>query len=169
MTAGEDDVRRALRGEGPIFLAMLEERARELAVPPEPEAPEGAFIHVLRLVGAGGRWALPVRAVRRVEPLGRCLTLPDEPASVLGMALLAGRCCLVTDLDALLTGAAMRPPQRPGHAVLLREHDVALVVDWADAVLPLPHPGEGRQRLADGSRLLDVARLVAALTRGGDA
>lgn len=166
MTGSEDPIDRALRGEGPIHQAMLAERARELAIPPVADDSGEPGVLVLTLVGAAVRWALPLAAVQRVEPLGACLPLPAQPAAVLGLAMLAGRRCLVTDPDAL-AAAPRRPASRPGHAVLLRDYPLALAVDRAEAVSRLPHLELGRRLLDDGARLIDADWVVMALRRGG--
>jgi chemotaxis signal transduction protein len=173
MSGGADDLSLAFLGQGPIFDAMLDERARELAQAPQPEPAAGTVVRVLTMSGAAGRWALPLDAVARVEPLARCLPLPGQPPVLLGLALLAGQRRLVADLDALAGGGAPRAPERAGHAVLLREGasgglHLALAVDRAEAVMDVPRIAAG-QRLADGSVLLNPSRLVAALMRGGDA
>lgn len=164
-----DALQQAFEGGGPLVAAMLAERARELAQLEDEAETAQAQVHVLTLTGAAGRWALPVAAVARVEPLGAVLPLPDPLPPVLGLARLGGRRCLLIDPEVVLAGVPCRPCTRAGHAVVLRDHPVALAVDRADAVLWLPRPGEGARVLADGSLLMDPARLLAAAIRGGGA
>lgn len=167
MAEAVDALHLAFEGRGPLIAAMLAERARELAqAGPEDELRQ-ARIQVLTFSGPAGRWALPVAAAARVEPLGAVLALPDPPPSVLGLALLGGRRCLVMDPEVVLAGVACRPVSRPGHAVMLRDHPLAVAVDRAHAVLWLPRPDEGARVLADGSLLVEPGRLLAAATRGG--
>lgn len=161
-----DALRQAFEQREEQMAALLAERARDLARREEDEPAQPQF-QVLTLSGAVGRWALPVAAAARVEPLGGVLALPDPPAPVLGLALLAGRRCLLMDPEVVLAGAPCRSCARPGHAVLLRDHPLALAVDRVEAVLWLPRPPEGARVLADGSLLMELGRLVTAATRGG--
>lgn len=160
-------LRQAFAGQPALVAAMRAQRARELAEVPPPEQPAEARMQVLLLAGAVGRWALPVAQAARVEPLAGCLPLPSPPPPVLGLALLDNRRCLLMDPEVVLAAAPCRSAARPGHAVLLREHAAALAVDRAEAVAWLPCPAPGARVLADGSLLVDVARLMAAATRGG--
>lgn len=163
MSTNDDVILRAFQGEGPLFEAMLDERARELAQAPEGEGQAG--LDVLILSGAQGRWALPLAAVARVETLPRPLAVPDLPAPLMGLTLLAGRRLLLADLDGLAAETAPRAVDRPGHAVLLRYLPLALAVDRAEAIASVAMPavmaaGLRRGLLADGAVLLDVERLV---------
>lgn len=175
MTDG-DLIQQAFSGAGPLFEAMLDERARELAQPAENEGrAEGEMVlDVLMLSGGQGRWALPLSAVGRVEALPRPLPVPDLPAALMGLALLAGRRCLLADLDALAADVPPRPVDRPGHAVLLRHLPLALAVDRVDAIASVAVPvamtaGLRRGVLADGAVLLDVGRLAAKAKLGAEA
>ncbi|MBC7951327.1 MAG: chemotaxis protein CheW [Rhodospirillaceae bacterium] len=163
MNPDGDVVLRAFKGEGPLFESMLDERARELAQAFEAEGEIG--LDVLILIGAQGRWALPLAAVVRVETLPRPLPVPGLPAPLMGLTLLAGRRCLLADLDGLAAETAPRPADRPGHAVLLRHLPLALAVDRAEAIASVAVPaamtaGLRRGLLADGAVLLDVGRLA---------
>lgn len=158
-------VERALRGEGPLFEAMLDERARELAVPPVAAEPAG-LLSVLLLAGRAGRWALPLAEAARVEQMVPCTPLPRQPVAVMGLCLLAGRRCLMVDVDAALAGLPRRAADRPGHAVLLRRHPVALAADRAESIVALPPPEAGARVLADGSLLVAADQVVAALGNG---
>lgn len=167
MAAAGDALRQAFEGGGPLVAAMLAARARELAQAPAAEEEAQPRLQVVTLVGATGRWALPVGAATRVEPLGCVLAVPAPAPAVLGLTLLAGRRCLLIDPEVVLAGVPCRPCGRPGHAVLLRDHPLALAVDRAEAVVALPRPPAGTRVLTDGSLLMDPGRLVAAVTRGG--
>lgn len=169
MSSAEDQIRLLFRGEGPLLQAMLAERARELAAEPQSDRLPDDEMAVLTLATESARWALPVAAVARVEPLCPCLILPDQPPAVLGLALLAGRRCLVADLAAMEGAAPRRPSSRSGHAVLLRDSPLALAVDRAETIRRVPRPLGGGHMLADGSLLLDAARLAMTLGRGGGA
>lgn len=169
MADAADALHQAFAGRGPLVAAMLEERARELAEEEFDEDAAQAGIQVLTCSGPAGRWALPATAVARVEPLGGVLVLPDRPPAVLGLALLGGRRCLVMDPEVVLAGVPCRPAGRPGHAVVLRDHALALAVDRAHEVLWLPRPDKGARVLADGSLLMEPGRLLAAAMRGGGA
>lgn len=147
--------------------AVLAERARELARPPWADGPGAADMQVLQLTGGGGRWALPIAAVARIEPLSQWLPLPGQPPAVLGLLLLGGRRCLVVDPGVVLAALLPRPPGRPGHAVLLRGRALALAVDRAEAVSWLPRPPAGRHLLADGSLLVEPDRLMSSIKAGG--
>lgn len=166
MTGSDDPISRLFLGEGPLFQAMLAERARELAADPLSDNPPEDRMAVLTLMAQGQSWALPVAAVMRVEPLGPCLMLPGQPPAVLGLALLAGRRCLVADLAALKLSLPPRAAARPGHAVLLRDHPLALAVDRAEAIRWLPRPQPGGHVLADGSLLLEAGHLGVELGAG---
>ncbi|MBC7906462.1 MAG: hypothetical protein H7Y60_06915, partial [Rhodospirillaceae bacterium] len=116
--------------------------------------------------GALGRWAVPLAAVVRVEPLPHPLPVPDLLPPLMGLALLAGRRVLLADLDGLAAETAPRQPDRPGHAVLLRHFPLALVVDRAETIATVAvHMRRGV--LADGTVLLDVDRLAAKARVGG--
>ncbi len=170
MRADGDPIAQALKGEGPLFEQMLDERARELATSPDRPRKTGTTLAVLRLRGGGGaRWAVPLAEVARVEELPRIVAVPSLGAGIMGLAIIAGRRCLVIDLDVLAAAAPPRAPTRPGHTVVLRRHGLALVADRADAIAELPPPKPDTMLLADGSVLLDVDRLAAKVipTGGG--
>lgn len=162
-----ETLRQAFEGHGPLVEAMLAERARALARPmvADDSAPSG--LHLLRLQGASGSWAVPITAVARVESLPDWLPVPGQTAAVLGLALLGGRRCLLADAEVVVAAAPPRPRGRPGHAVLLRDHALAFAVDRADGVMCLPAPPAGRHLLADGSVLMMPDRLLAAVLDGG--
>lgn len=94
--------------------------------------------------------------------------MPGLSGEMLGLAVVAGRRCLIVDIDAVAAGVAPRPPDRPGHAVLLRALPVALAVDRAESVArapPLP-PSGAELRLGlmpDGTVVLNLERLMAKL------
>lgn len=169
MATASQALQQAFEGQEARVAAMLAERARDLSAVPAPDEPAAARVHVLSLRGQAGRWALPVVQAARVEPLAGCLPLPSPLPPVLGLALLNNRRCLLVDPEVVLAAVPCRPVSRPGHAVLLRGHAVALAVDRAEAVVWLPRPEPGARMLADGSQWVDVARLMAAATRGGGA
>lgn len=170
MVNAVDALRQAFERQGPLVAAMLAQRAHDLAAVadagPDPVTADDHVL-VLTLRGPTGRWALAVAEVARVEPLADIVALPGLPPPVLGLALLGGRRCLVVDPGVVVAAAACRPIGRPGHAVVLRHHPLALAVDRAEAVVRLPPPARGGQVLADGSLLMEAGRLVAAATRGG--
>lgn len=146
---------------------VLAERARDLARPPGWGGPGASDMQVLRIQAASGRWAVPVEAVGRIEPLSGWLPLPGQTGAVLGLMLLGGRRCLVIDPAVVVAALAPRCPDRPGHAVLLRGRAVALAVDRAEAVSWMPRPPPGQHRLDDGSLLLVPDRLMASIQAGG--
>lgn len=161
MIAAGEAVRQAFEGRGPLVAEMLAQRARDLARPLAADEPAAADAQVLRMTGTSGSWALPVASVTRIEPLAGWLPLPGQPPAVLGLALLAGRRCLLVDPEVVLAAAPSRPPCRPGHAVLLRDHALAVAVDRADSVLCLPRPELNHRLLADGSLMMAPEWLVA--------
>jgi chemotaxis signal transduction protein len=165
MTGQRDDVERAFRGDGPLYEAMLAERARELAAPLAVEA--AADMAVLSLAGRVARWALPLDRVARIDVLGPSTRVPDQPAAVLGLALLSGRRCLVADLEVLVGAASALSAEPAGHVVVLRGSALGLLVVRAEAVVFVPRPEAGTQALADGSLLLDVDGLAGRLGLGG--
>lgn len=169
MATADQVLQHAFEGQEARVAAMLAQRARDLSEVPAPEEPAEARVRVLSLRGQVGRWVLPVVQAARVEPLAGCLPLPNPPPLVLGLALLNNCRCLLVDPEVVLAAVPCRPVSRPGHAVLLRGHAVALAVDRAEAVVWLPCPEPGTRVLADGSQWVDVARLLAAATRGGGA
>lgn len=161
---------RALGGEGPLYEAMLDERARALAeLPPVQDQFRD---DVLEMAGQSGRWALVVAAVARVEALGPCTPVPGTVAPTMGLVPVGGDRYLLVDADALGAGQAPpRPLDRPGHAVALRGGKVALAVDHAlgirQAVLPAVSGRLVRAVLDDGLVLLDETVVLArALGRG---
>lgn len=159
---------RLLAAGSKVVAELLAQRARDLARPAEADS-SGCRdeIQVLRLHGAAGSWALSVKAVERVEPLRGWVPLLEMPPQVLGLTRVAGRRYLLADTEVLMAAAPPRLPDRPGHVVALREWAIALAVDRADAVLWLPRPPDGGRLLADGSLLVDPARLVAVVKGGG--
>jgi purine-binding chemotaxis protein CheW len=76
--------------------AILEARARALAVGPPPEP--GAAIDVLEFVLAGERYAIGTEWVREVRPLRELTRLPGAPAFVLGIVHLRGEVMSILDL-----------------------------------------------------------------------
>ncbi|MGE5475904.1 MAG: chemotaxis protein CheW [Bacteroidales bacterium] len=170
MATGEA-LRQAFAGREQLVADMLAQRSRELArlSPEEGAASQG--IQVLRLSGVSGVWALPVAAVARVEVLPVWVPLPMAPPAVLGLALVAGRRCLLADADTVLGAVPPRPPGRPGHVVVLRPghggQPMALAIDRAEAVIWLPPPRPGCRVLADGSLLVDPNRLAGVIAGGG--
>lgn len=159
--------------------ALIEERTRALAQPIAPDRHRG----VLLLVCAGREslWAVPVAAVRRVEPLPPWTPIPGRTDAVLGLALVGGERAVVADLDALAAGLPPRTADRPGHAIALREGGVVLAVDRAMSVsaleiedAPLSSLGRGIARAEFDDRavvVLDagaVTALVQAQAGGRD-
>lgn len=170
MAAGEV-LRQAFAGREPLVADMLAQRARDLARLPPEDGAATRGIQVLRLSGASGVWALPVAAVARVEELPDWVPLPMAPPAVLGLALVAGRRCLLADADTVLAALPPRPPGRPGHAVVLRlgfgALPMALAIDRAEGVVWQPQPQPGCRVLADGSLLVDPNRLPGVIAGGG--
>lgn len=76
--------------------AVLEARARALAIP--PPAGVGASIEVLEFVLAGERHAIESAWVREVVPLRELTVLPGTPAFVLGIIHLRGEILSVLDV-----------------------------------------------------------------------
>lgn len=164
---------RALAGEGPLFEAMLDERARILAEPVPALRRESAD-RVLVMDGTAGQWALELTAVARVEPLGPCTPVPGWSAPVMGLTILAADRYLLLDVDGLAANAASpRPLDRPGHAVALRGGKVALAVDRAVGIRRVPPPAGPsghlvRGVLEDGVVLLDAAVVAARVLGRGE-
>ncbi|HTH15695.1 MAG TPA: chemotaxis protein CheW, partial [Magnetospirillum sp.] len=117
--------------------------------------------------GRVARWALPLDRVARIDVLGPSTRVPDQPAAVLGLALLSGRRCLVADLEVLVGAASALSAEPAGHVVVLRGSALGLLVVRAEAVVFVPRPEAGTQALADGSLLLDVDGLAGRLGLGG--
>lgn len=163
------DLARAYDGEGPLYQAILEARTRELAAaggegggPPQ----DGAAVLILR--GQSGHWALPLAEVARVDPVPKLIPVPSRPPFLLGLGLMAGRRCLLADLEALAAGTPARPRDRPGHAVQLRDTALAVVADMAEmvtwaAVPKAPPP----MVLADGAVWLNRAWVTARMKGNG--
>lgn len=167
--ADAEELAQAYRGEGPLFREILAARRRELARAADggDERPSGSRAVVV-LCGRSGRWAVPLDEVARVDTLPRFMAAPLRGPPFLGLGLVAGRRCLLVDLEALATGAPLRPRERSGYALVLRGSALAMVVDRAEAVswqvppaAPVPAAG------ADGVVWLDGAWLKARL--GGTA
>lgn len=125
-----------IRFEEQWIESLIDERTRALAEPVAPERPSGT--HLLVCAGRETLWGLPVAAVRRVALLPPWAALPGRRGAVMGLALVAGQRVLLADLDALVTRSPPRSAgqwgERPGHVVVLREDNVALVVDRALSV-----------------------------------
>lgn len=168
----EDPVCRALAGEGPLFEAMLAERALNLAQE-EDRGAGGTAREVLVMEGGRDHWAMELDSLDRVEPLVPPVWVPGQPAAVLGLALMAGERRLVVDLEALVTGAPPRPADRPGHAIGLRGSMVALAVERADGIACLDVPPNAGSAdlvwavLPGGLVLLDSRALVLRVLGGG--
>lgn len=163
-----DPVRPAMEGEGPLFEAMLDERARLLAAPAGEPPPPGEPVLLCR--GAAGRYALPLAAVRSVQELPGWTPVPGAPPGLLGLTLVMEERHLLADLDALVAAAPLRPCGRPGHAVLLRDIRLALAVDRGEAVAALAaHPAPGRrfvEAVGEDGTLLILPDQIAAAIRG---
>lgn len=163
---------RALLGEGPLFEAMLDDRARVLAEPAHAVAGELRDA-ILELAGRMGRWALPLTAVARIEPLGPSTPIPGLHAPVMGLLEVAEGHYVLVDADGLAAGQApVRPLDRPGHAVALRGGKVALAVDHAVGirreVLPPMSGRLVRGVLDDGLVVLDEAVVLARILGRGE-
>lgn len=148
---------------------VLEQRARELARPLEPERVGGR--EVLGFTVGGQRYALATMAVREVVPGGPLARLPGSPPSLLGLLNVRGTLLAVFDLRA-------DPPDRqPPWVVVLDDDPVPLgiaadVIDGISTVDPdgLVEPPDPTADAADvplagltasGIAVLDDDRLLA--------
>lgn len=153
----------ALRGEGPWFERLLDDRTRELARPsPDPgqAAPREA---ALFCQGRSSCYALSLAGLERVEPLACWSPVPGHGAPILGLTLLGNSRRLLVDLDSLAARLPLREALRPGHAVLLRGWDGALAVDRALGVAPLPADARPGDILEDGCLVVSLQRLAARI------
>jgi hypothetical protein len=145
---------------------LLDQRARELALPPAPPQVETMVLAAGRTV----RVAVPLAELAGICPLTAIARVPGTPAHVLGLSLLLERRLLVVDLDTLLRDVPPRPRERPGYAVVLRRAPVALAVEQAlglSCVLEV-WQADGLRLVAgvssDGTLTLDLAAVVDSLS-----
>lgn len=137
---------------------VLEQRARELARPLEPERERGR--EVLAFTVGEQRYALPVATVREIVPGGPLARLPGSPPSLLGLMNVRGTLLGVFDLRA---DAAER---QPAWVVVLDDDPVpvGLAADTIDGISTVD-PG-GLVELPDATA--DTADdHLAGLTAGG--
>lgn len=166
MNDAADLLARAYRGEGALFHEILDSRARELAVESDGAQPSGIVALVLR--GEMGRWALPLTDVGRVDPVPAIAPVPFRGSPLLGLGLMGSLRCLLVDIQSLVTGAPLRPRDRPGHAVVLRGTTLAVVADEAEGVARLTPPAVAPPAVqADGVVWLSGAWLTDRLAGKG--
>jgi purine-binding chemotaxis protein CheW len=120
-----------LRGNAQIW-QLLEQRARELARNERSEDNSGGE-EVLAFQLGESSYALPVRFVLEVQPLGRYTALPGTPAIVVGLVNVRGRLLAALDFRPLLDIAQTPPP--PGAALLIVSAGGVEVGLLADSVL----------------------------------
>lgn len=164
--------------DDPASRAILDARAEALARP--AGADHGSAADDLLVVRAGGSlFALPMRAVRAIEPRPPLGRLPGAAPPVLGLCRMTGRLAALVDL-AGLAGLAPEAVPGGGHAVLLRRSPptalaVARVVSVGRALPGAGDPDPGATvrpvRIAglgdgrDAVALIDLDRLLAPLAR----
>lgn len=166
MKSAAENLEQAYRGEGALYEALLAERTRELAEPAQAGDPlVRDDVPILRLRGRrGARWALPLSGVVRVEDVPAYVKMPGRELPVLGLCLMAGRRCLLADLENLMSGGTGWLSGQWGHAVLLRGHPVALAVERAESLdWVASAPASVPAALSDGAVWLDEKWLVARL------
>jgi len=81
--------------------AIMDERARALAQPPEEVPPAGEVMEVLAFSVGGERYAVETAHVRGVVRLDDLTPVPGTPGYLLGVANLRGEILAVVDLRAL--------------------------------------------------------------------
>lgn len=96
--------------DDPAAWAVLEERARQLASQETAvQTVSGDPVLTFRL--GVGRYSLPVRYVREVQPLTSYTPLPATPSFVVGLVNVRGRLLCALDIRPLLDIAFAPPPQ----------------------------------------------------------
>lgn len=149
---------------------VLDQRARELALPPSPLELDSDEVVVA--IGRAVRVGVPLTELAGIFPLNTIARVPGVAVHILGLMPMMERRWLVADLDALLGRAPPRRRDRPGHALLLRRGPVALAVERAEATQRTPetlpagdlHLVQGIA--ADGLMMLDAAAMLAAVVKG---
>lgn len=151
--------------------AVLEQRARELARPVEPDRAAGQ--DVLGFAVGGQRYALPVGSVSRVLPGASLARVPLSPPSLLGVMNVGGSLLAVFTLaDAWQEQTPVRRPEW----VVVVGGDLGLAADAItgvaafdrDELVELPDPSTDRPTdhllglTADGVAVLDADRLLSA-------
>ena len=155
--------------------AILRERARLLARPPQPAAAAGT-IELLEFRLARAAYALEMRHVGAVLPLADLTPLPCTPAFVAGIVNVRGRVVAAIDIQSFLELPAEGLTDLH-HIILLRADgmEFGLLADTiagvrshpAASLLPAPpalagvRPGYQQRLTVDGAVLLDIERLLA--------
>lgn len=155
--------------------ALLRERARVLARPPQPAAAAGT-IELLEFRLGRAAYALELRHVGAVLPLADLTPVPCTPAFVAGVVNVRGRILAAIDIQGFFELPAEGLTDMH-HIILLRGNglEFGLLADTiagvrahpAGSLQPAPpalagaRPGYQQRLTADGAVLLDIERLLA--------
>jgi purine-binding chemotaxis protein CheW len=90
------------RADADSVRAILKERARELARPPEAQDSSVQLVEIVEFTLGHERYAFPSSLVREVFHLTEVTPLPSLPPFVLGVANVRGRILSVIDIRRLL-------------------------------------------------------------------
>ncbi|MGQ9366928.1 chemotaxis protein CheW [Azospirillum sp. ST 5-10] len=166
----------AVAGRGRWTEDLLERRTAELARPPDETAGAGGTVRLLLARGAGGRYALDVRHVARVQPVSRWTPVPAAEPHLLGLIAVGGRVLRLFDVDRLCGAPPGLDGAPGGYAVLLRGHRKVPVALRLRAVETVEERPEGALRPPlgvvlsfvkalgeDGLPLLDAEAIVKEL------
>lgn len=151
--------------------AVLEQRARELAIPVEPDRSAGQ--DVLGFTVGGQGYALPVASVSGVLPSASLARVPLSPPSLLGVMNDGGSLLAVFTLR---DAAHEQAPERQPEWVVVVGEDLGLAADAItgiahldpDDLVELPDPSSDRPTdhlrglTPEGVALLDADRLLSA-------
>lgn len=118
--------------------AIMDERARTLAEPPDEPPPAADVIEVLTFGLGGERYAVETKHVREVVRLAHCTPMPGTPSYLLGVINLRGEILAVVDLRELLGLARETPTDRSWVVVLGADRaEFGVVVDEVGELVPL--------------------------------
>lgn len=163
--------------------AILEERARRLALVEPDEPAAGEITSVVVVAVAEERYALPLEQVAEIEPLGTPTPVPGAPPAWLGLLNLRGRMCPVVRLGRALGRPAGADTDGNATVVVVRSEgaEVGLLVAEVTEIRrlrlselspPLPDAGSAAGDCCVGITpdlvcLLDPDRLLGAAGVGG--
>ncbi len=140
---------------------VLEERARQLARPPEREAPADVTRLVVLQIGEE-RYGIDIRHVLEIRPVFGLAHIPGLPGFWRGVVNLRGNLCPVLDLR-LFLGLKHDGDAREGKVVVASAHGVTIGL-LADSVPEVRGvlESEIRPRVADAERSSEILRGVTS-------
>jgi purine-binding chemotaxis protein CheW len=155
---------------------IMDDRARSLAVPPQPDLPASESVDAVMFHLSRERYAIETRCVREVVPLPKITPLPRTVDFASGLINVRSELILVFDLRRLL-GLAAHPSGTPSHVIIIGESqaEFGIAVDELPqagrislaTMKAISEPGTGDSRswlrgtIADALIVIDGAALIA--------